>query len=95
MRNIASDEKYVFEVRGGVNLSLGERIALADGWWFSTNSEPFGPFETDQEALDAAGDASDATAKLYLLLSPTPPLPVTDPGEVYPLTFPSSESELI
>ena len=84
-RNIASDDKYVFEVRNGVDLSLGERIKLADGWWFTTNSEPFGPFITDQEALDAAADASDETAGLYILQSPNPPLPVTDPGEVFPL----------
>jgi hypothetical protein len=83
--NIASDNKYVFEVRSGVNLALGERIALANGWWFSTNAEPFGPFKTDQQALDAADDASDQSAELHLLLSPTPPLPVTDPGAVFPL----------
>jgi hypothetical protein len=74
----------VFEVRGGVNLSLGERIALADGWWFSTNSDPFGPFETDQAALNAAAASSDATVELHVLVSPTPPLPVTDPGEIFP-----------
>jgi hypothetical protein len=73
-RNIASDDKYVFEVRGGVDLSLGERIALADGWWFSTNADPFGPFETDQAALNAAAAASDETAELHLAQSPIPPL---------------------
>lgn len=84
-RNIASDEKWIFEVRGGVHLIFGERTDLADGWWFSTNSEPFGPFATDQEALDAAADASDETAELNILQSPSPPLPVTDPGEIFPL----------
>ena len=83
-RNIASDEKWVFEVRNGVLLIFGERTELADGWWFSTNSEPFGPFNTDQEALDAAAVASDATAELNIVLSPTPPLPVTDPFAVFP-----------
>ena len=67
-RNIASDEKWVFEVRNGVLLIFGERTELADGWWFSTNSEPFGPFNTDQEALDAAAVASDATAELNIVL---------------------------
>jgi hypothetical protein len=85
-RNIASDDKWVFEVRGGVNLPLGERCPLADGWWFSTNDAPFGPFATDQEALDAAAAASDDGAELCLLVSPDPPLPVTDPGEVFPLS---------
>ena len=54
-RNIASDPKFVFEMRGGVLLMFGERTKLADGWWFSTNGPNFGPFATDQEALDAAG----------------------------------------
>jgi hypothetical protein len=84
-QNIASDEKWVFEVRGGVHLIFGERTRLADGWWFSTNSDPFGPFETDQAAAKAAADASDETAQLNIVWSPVPPLPVTDPGEVYPL----------
>jgi hypothetical protein len=84
-RNIASDEKWVFEVRGGVFLIFGERTDLADGWWFSTNSEPFGPFETDQEALEVAAAASDETAELNIVMSPDPPLPVTDPGAVFPL----------
>ena len=56
-RNIVSDPKFVFEVRGGVLLMRGERTKLADGWWFSTNSDTFGPFATDQEALDAAAVA--------------------------------------
>lgn len=83
-QNIASDEKFVFEVRGGVMLMFGERTALADGWWFSTNSDPFGPFATDQEALDAAAVASDDMAELNIVMSPDPPLPVTDPYEVFP-----------
>jgi hypothetical protein len=49
-------------------------------------TEPFGPFETDQAALDSAAAASDETAEVGLMFSPQPPLPVTDPGEVYPLT---------
>jgi len=84
-RNIASDTKYIFEVRNGVMLCLGERSPLADGWWFSTNAESFGPFETDQQAMDAACQASDASAELGLMETPDPPLPVTDPGEVFPL----------
>ena len=85
MGNIRYDEKWIFEVRSGVNLALGERIALTDGWWFSTHAEPFGPFETDQQALDAAAAASDPAAELNILASPQPPLPVTDPGEIFPL----------
>ena len=84
-RNIASDEKWVFEVRGGVLLVFGERTELADGWWFSTNSESIGPFATDQAALDAAAAASDETAELNIVQSPNPALPVTDPGEIVPL----------
>jgi hypothetical protein len=83
-RNIASDEKWIFEVRNGVLLIFGERTDLADGWWFSTNSDPIGPFATDQEALDAADEASDETAELNIVLSPSPPLPVTDPFKVFP-----------
>jgi hypothetical protein len=83
--NIASDTKWIYEVRGGVFLGLGERIELADGWWFSTHTGQFGPFETEQQALDAAGDASDASAELNILASPDDPLPVTDAGEIYPL----------
>jgi hypothetical protein len=84
-RNIASDKKWVFEVRGGIILIFGERIDLADGWWFTTNAEPFGPFETDEAAIDAAAEASDDTAELNIVRSPDPPLPVTNPGEVFPL----------
>ena len=81
-RNIASDEKWIFEVRRGVLLIFGERTDLADGWWFSTtNDEPVGPFVTDQEALDAAADVSDETTELNIMKSPSPALPVTDPGE--------------
>jgi hypothetical protein len=94
MHNIASDDKYVFEVRNGVMLSLGERIELADGWWFTKNGEPFGPFETDQQALDAASDVSDASVELNLMSSPTSPLPVTDPGEVYPLFSPPADEDV-
>ena len=83
MTNIASGSKFVFEVRGGVLLMFGERTELADGWWFSTNSDNFGPFASDQEALDAAADASDDTAELGFVPSPDPPFPVTDPGEVF------------
>jgi hypothetical protein len=84
-QNIASDPKWVFEVRGGVLLMFGERTGLPDGWWVGTHSESFGPFETDQAAATAAADASDEIAELNIVLSPDPPLPVTDPGEVYPL----------
>ena len=83
-RNIAADEKWIFEVRNGVLLIFGERTELADGWWFSTNSNSVGPFATDQEALDAADEASDETAELNIIESPTPPLPVTDAFAVYP-----------
>lgn len=83
--DIRSDDKWVFEVCDGVLLALGERIALADGWWFSTNADPFGPFETFQQAIDAAAEVSDPAAKLDILASPQPPLPVTDPGEIFPL----------
>jgi hypothetical protein len=84
-RNIACDDKWIFEVRDAVMLGLGERCALADGWWFSSSADTFGPFESEQQALDAADAASDAAAELNILESPTPPLPVTDPGEVFPL----------
>lgn len=84
-RNIASDPKWIFEVRGGVLLVFGERTDLADGWWFSTNDEPVGPFATGQAAFDAAADASDEAAELKIVESPTPALPVTDPGEIVPL----------
>ena len=84
-RNIASDPKWIFEVRGGVLLVFGERTDLADGWWFSTNDEPVGPFTTGQAAFDAAADASDEAAELKIVESPTPALPVTDPGEIVPL----------
>jgi hypothetical protein len=87
-QNIASDEKWIFEVRGGVILIFGERTELADGWWFSTNSDPVGPFATDQEALDAADEASDETAELNIVLSPSPPLPVTDAFAVFPRSRP-------
>ena len=70
----------IFEVRGGVILIFGEHTELANGWWFSTNFAPYGPFATDQEALNAAGDASDATAELNIVPSPTPPLPIHDAG---------------
>ncbi len=83
-QNIASDDKWVFEVRNGVVLIFGERTELADGWWFSTNGPSVGPFATDQEALDAADAASDETAELNIVLSPAPPLPVTDAFAVYP-----------
>jgi hypothetical protein len=89
-QNIACEEKWIFEIRNGVMLGLGERCALADGWWFSAQIEMFGPFETDQQALDAADMASDPAAMLNILESPTPPLPVTDPGEVFPLWDKSS-----
>ena len=85
MTNIRHDAKWIFEVRNGVNLALGERIALADGWWFSTNADPFGPFATDQAALDTAAAASNPTVELNIISSPNPPLPVTDPGEIFPL----------
>jgi hypothetical protein len=84
-QNIAFDEKGIFEVRNSVILIFGERTDLADGWWFSSWSEEFGPFNTDQEALDAAAVASDATAVLNIVQSPVPPLPVTGPFEVFPL----------
>ena len=71
-RNIASDEKWIFEVRGGVLLVFGERTDLADGWWFSTNDEPFGPFDTDQAARDAAAAASDETAETQHRGEPQP-----------------------
>jgi hypothetical protein len=70
---------------GGVLLALGERSTLADGWWFSTNADPFGPFETFQQTIDAAAAVSDPAAKLDILASPQSPLPVTDPGEIFPL----------
>jgi hypothetical protein len=75
-QNIVSDTKWIFEVRAGVVLILGERTDLPDGWWFSTTSEPFGPFNTDQDALDAAAVASDAAAELNIVVSPVPPPPV-------------------
>jgi hypothetical protein len=84
-QTIASDDKWVFEVRNRVLLMFGERTELADGWWFSTNGPSIGPFPTDQAAAVAAADASDETAQLNIVWSPVPPLPVTDPGEVYPL----------
>jgi hypothetical protein len=84
-QNIACEEKWIFEVRNGVMLGLGERCELASGWWFSAQTEMFGPFETDQQALDAADAASDPAAMLNILESPELPLPVTDPGEVFPL----------
>lgn len=84
-RNIAFNEKWVFEVRAGVLLIFGERTDLADGWWFSTNDESFGPFATDQAALDAAAAASNETVELNVVASPNPALPVTDPGERFPL----------
>ena len=93
-RNIASDDKWVFEVRGGVLLVFGERINLADGCWFGTEGDPFGPFATDQEALDAAASASDETAELNNLATPSEPLPVTDPGEVVPLLRQRDETDL-
>ena len=93
-RNIASDDKWVFEVRGGVLLVFGERINLADGCWFGTEGDPFGPFATDQEALDAAASASDETAELNILATPSEPLPVTDPGEVVPLLRQRDETDL-
>ena len=31
-QNIASDEKWIFEVRNSVILIFGERTDLADGW---------------------------------------------------------------
>jgi|SRR5260370_26926019 hypothetical protein len=77
-QNITSDEKWIFEVRNGVILIFGERTEFADGWWFSTNAESFGPFSTDQKAIDAAAVASDATASLNIIENPSPPLPVTD-----------------
>jgi hypothetical protein len=83
--NIACDDKWIFEVRNGVMLGLGERCELSSGWWFSSSADVFGPFETEQQALDAADTAPDAAAELNILESPTPPLPVTSPGEVFPL----------
>jgi hypothetical protein len=77
-QNIMSDAKWIFEVRNSLVLIFGEQIELADGWWFSTNSNPVGPFATDQKALDAAAGASNETAELNIIESPTPPLPVID-----------------
>ena len=91
-RSIASDEKWVFEVKGGVLLCFGERTELEDGWWFSTNSNSVGPFATDQAALEAAEAAPTPPPSSTLLTSPDPPLPVTDPGEVFPLAKPPSNT---
>ena len=92
MTNIASDPKFVFEVRGGVLLMFGERTELADGWWFSTNSDNFGPFATDQEALDAAADASDDTAELGFVPSPDPPFPGHRSGRGLPAVAGETEA---
>ena len=72
------------EVRNSVQLIVGERIELADGWWFSTNGAPMDRARPTKEALDAAADASDPAAELNLLASPDPPLPVTEPFAVFP-----------
>ena len=70
---------WIFEVRNGVLLALGERNALPDGWFFGSDGPSTGPFATALEAIDAAAEVS---ADLNIVETPKLPLAVTDPKKI-------------
>jgi hypothetical protein len=66
-RYVGFSTKFIFEVKNNVRLSLGKPVALADGWWISSDeSEPVGPFANDRAALAALGEASSESMAIYL-----------------------------
>jgi hypothetical protein len=58
--NLAAMPKFVLEVKDGNILFFNERTRLADGWYWSCDTGPLiGPFESIDDAGEAAAIASD------------------------------------
>jgi hypothetical protein len=60
--NIATADKLVLQVRDGILRLTGKHVILADGWYWCTmtddDSPMWGPFDTSDDADEAARDAS-------------------------------------
>ena len=74
---------WIFEVKGGVLLCIGEHSRLRDGWWFATSIHCVGPFASDQEALDAAASDAAAATELRWARAREKVKPVTDPAKCF------------
>ena len=58
--SLAAMPKFILEVKDGVILLFNERVPYPDGWYWHTNPGPFiGPFESIDDASEAAVIASD------------------------------------
>jgi hypothetical protein len=66
--NPHSLDKFIYEIRNGVDLLFDKVTDSADGWYWT--HDPYvlhGPYAELDDALDAAGDASDADAVLHII----------------------------
>jgi hypothetical protein len=61
-------DKFIYEIRNGVDLFFNELSDHADGWYWTHDPHVLhGPYAELDAALDAAGDASDADAVLKII----------------------------
>lgn len=65
-RELAPMDKWVLEIRNGVELYFNQRASRADGWYWGLDEEPYfrGPFESREAALDDATLTSDEPIKV-------------------------------
>ena len=58
--SLAAMPKFILEVKDGVILLFNEHVPYPDGWYWHTDAGPFiGPFESIDDASEAAVIASD------------------------------------
>ena len=65
--SLAAMPKFILEVKDGVILLFNEHVPYPDGWYWHTNPGPFiGPFESIDEATEAAVIASDPGVEIKI-----------------------------
>jgi hypothetical protein len=75
-------DKVVYEVHDGVDLYFNEETDKPDGWyWVHDPYVMHGPYQTVDEALNAAAEASNLEAELHIMdmrdvLKDLPPPPI-------------------
>ena len=65
--SLAAMPKFILEVKDGVILFFNEHAPYPDGWYWHTDAGPFiGPFESIDDATEAAVIASDPGVEIKI-----------------------------